>query len=77
MRLAESAMLGFRLIEGIDLSEFNARQGIDLEAAYGAEIKELEESGLLERAGNHLRLSPRGRFLGNEVFRRFIPTIDR
>jgi len=77
MKLAESAMLGFRLIEGIDLPEFKFAHGVSLEAAYGNEIKELEELGLLERVGSRVRLSHQGRFLGNEVFRRFLSIPDR
>ncbi len=66
-------ILRLRLVEGLDLQEFRKRYGSDMDRLYGDEISALKEAGLLECAGGKLRLTPRGRLLGNEVFQRFLP----
>jgi oxygen-independent coproporphyrinogen-3 oxidase len=71
-------MTGLRLTqEGINQEEFEARFGQSMRAVYEKEIDELLEVGLLEQfAGvedcKSLRLSKRGRLLGNQVFMRFV-----
>ena len=39
---------------------------------YAAEVQELVKLGLLEWHGNSVRLTRRGRLLGNQVFLRFV-----
>ena len=70
--IGEFMMLGLRLNSGIKKSEFKHRFGDDVDAVFGQELKRLHEFGLLETSGDSVRLSPRGRLLGNEVFARFI-----
>lgn len=70
---AESLILGLRLIEGVNLEGFQQRYGLKLDEYYRGEIRELVELGLLEEVGPALRLTRRGRLLGNEVFLRFLP----
>ena len=53
--------------------EFEGRFGRKLEEVYGRELRELEELGLIEISKGRVRLTPRGRLLGNEVFQRFLP----
>ena len=67
-------MLGLRLVrEGVRLADFRARFGRELMAVYGREIVEMEQVGLLKVGGEQVRLTARGRLLGNEVFQRFLP----
>jgi oxygen-independent coproporphyrinogen-3 oxidase len=78
LEMGETMMMGLRLIEeGVSLARFEARFGLSLEAVYGAEIADLVERGLLERARTgateRLRLTERGRLLGNQVFAAFLP----
>jgi oxygen-independent coproporphyrinogen-3 oxidase len=40
---------------------------------YSREIGEMEKVGFLEVDGERVRLTARGRLLGNEVFQRFLP----
>ncbi len=71
--MAETMFLGLRLVqEGVRLADFHARFGIGMDEVYGKELRELKELELLELDDQRVRLSPRGRLLGNEVFQRFI-----
>jgi oxygen-independent coproporphyrinogen-3 oxidase len=71
--MAETVVLGLRLIEGLPLVEFRRRFGQELMSVYGAQVQELEALGLVERADGCLRLTADGRLLGNEAFQRFLP----
>lgn len=70
--MAETLMLGLRLSEGVSLSEFRSRFGCDLFTVFGETVAELSGYGLLERRAERLRLTHRGKLLGNEVFQRFL-----
>lgn len=83
VEMQETLMLGLRLIrEGVSSQAFHARFGQDLMEVFGNEINELLGLGLLEwavspppkgeGAGVRLRLTRRGRLLGNQVFMRFV-----
>ncbi len=54
-------------------ADFEARFGRSLEEAYGPVIEEFREAGLLERDAAGIRLTVRGRLLGNRVFGAFLP----
>ncbi len=71
----ETLMVGLRLThEGVSALEFLSRFGVSLEDLFGADIDDLIRKGLLEWDGakDRLRLSSRGRLLGNRVFRQFV-----
>jgi oxygen-independent coproporphyrinogen-3 oxidase len=68
----EFMMLGLRLNQGISKAEFLRRFGIEIESVYDEELQSLYGFGLLEQADGWIRLTPRGRLLGNEVFEKFI-----
>ena len=70
---AETLMMGLRLAEGVTDHDFRARFGVGLAEVYGATIASLAEAGLVLWDGRCLRLSPRGRLLGNQVFGAFLP----
>ena len=73
LQLAESIIMGIRLDEGISLSSIRTIFGIDLLKQYSRQVGSLVSSGLLEHVDECIRLTPRGRLLGNEVFWRFLP----
>ena len=73
LALADMLTLGLRLTEGIVLDDVRERTGIDAMERYGARLAEPMEAGLLENVDGRLRLTPRGRLLGNEVFALFLP----
>ncbi len=74
LQMAETIIMGLRLTEeGIDDEEFQERFGISLFVVYGNVIETLTQAGLLLHANNRLKLTHRGRLLGNQVFFRFLP----
>jgi oxygen-independent coproporphyrinogen-3 oxidase len=74
--MADSLILGLRLVEGIDVDAFAMRHGTSVEDLHGPLIDEFTEYGLLERTGGRLRLTARGRLLSNELFQRLLPSMD-
>ena len=73
LSMGETMMLGLRLLrEGISASQFEARHGVRLEAAFGNQLEELDRLGLLLWDGAHARLTKRGLMLANEVCGRFL-----
>lgn len=73
LAMSDTLILGLRLVEGVALAEFRARHGCDADAACGDVLREFEGYGILERTPTHLRLTPRGRLLSNELFQRLLP----
>jgi oxygen-independent coproporphyrinogen-3 oxidase len=71
--MQETMMTGLRLTdEGISAEGFRQRFGVDLLEVFGKEILKLETVGLLKWEGEALRLTRRGRLLGNQVFMEFV-----
>jgi oxygen-independent coproporphyrinogen-3 oxidase len=82
--MSEFMMTGLRLTqEGVSDDEFHVRFGTSMCDVYGKEIEELLKFALLEWVndspllkgegpGVRLRLTKRGRLLGNQVFMRFV-----
>lgn len=74
--MQEFMMMGLRLTEeGIRRDTFAARFGLSLGDAYRIPIQKLISQGLLEWAGEQkecLRLTKRGKRLGNRVFMEFV-----
>ncbi len=74
LEMGETLMLGLRLIdEGIDRARFADRFGVELDDVYGSVIARLIDQGLIEDWHDRVRLTPRGRLLGNRVFAEFLP----
>src|SRR5205085_11061935 len=69
---AETMFMGLRLNAGVSFAHFRDRCGAELEHVYGAELTDLAGLGLLERDERGVRLTERGRMLGNQVFQRFV-----
>ena len=71
MEMAETMMMGLRLDTGIVEADFAARFGRSLSDVYAGVIPDLQHLGLVEAKDGVVRLTGRGRLLGNEVFSRF------
>ncbi len=70
--MGETMMLGLRLSVGVSWEGFGRRFGVGLREIYEQEIGELYAQGLLEVDDRGLRLTPRGRLLGNRAFAAFL-----
>jgi oxygen-independent coproporphyrinogen-3 oxidase len=74
LEMGETMMMGLRLVdEGVPYERFKGRFGIDLCQRFAADLEELSQLGLIETDAHRVRLSKRGRLLGNQVFIRFLP----
>lgn len=76
--MAETAFLALRTAPGLHLPTFKQRFGIPFAQFVGNRLHQVEAAGLLEQDKEEgeegwLRLSQRGRLLGNEVFMRLLP----
>lgn len=71
--IGETMMMGLRLVqEGVSAEVFRQRFGQPLDELFGRQIERLIQLGLLEWSDARLRLTQRGRLLGNRVFVEFI-----
>ena len=70
--IAETMIMGLRLLEGVSETRFATRFGRSLDDIYGPVLSRLEEQGLLERSADHVRLTLRGLRLGNQVWQLFL-----
>ncbi len=74
--MAETMMMGLRLVQsGVSRQEFQRRFGKELDDVYGLQLERLNEFGLMESVKgnqNAVRLTERGRLLGNQVFMEFV-----
>jgi oxygen-independent coproporphyrinogen-3 oxidase len=70
--IEETFFLGLRLICGFNLQQVAAEFGEDAIAGCSEAIADFVRTGLMEKEGDVIRLTPRGRLLSNEVFERFI-----
>jgi oxygen-independent coproporphyrinogen III oxidase len=74
--MQETLMVGLRLTdEGVSAQSFALRFGEPLQQVFGVQIEQLRAEGLLEWSGENqdrLRLTQRGRLLGNQVFMEFV-----
>lgn len=71
--MSETAFLGLRTAHGLHLPTFEERFAEPFTKFVGTRLRVVEEAGLLEREHEWIRLSKRGRLLGNEVFLRLLP----
>ena len=70
--MGETMMMGLRLNEGVADAAFRERFGAGIAERFPGPVAECVELGLLEWAGDCLRLTEEGRLLGNEAFGRFV-----
>ena len=71
-RAGEAAMLALRTAEGVDVARFAERYGIDFHDFYRPVVTEMRAAGTLDVTPSHVRLTPRGRFVANDVCAAFV-----
>jgi oxygen-independent coproporphyrinogen III oxidase len=75
--LEETFFLGLRLNRGLNLSLVAQRFGDQMGPAVFETVEELVAAELLERQAEMVRLTARGKLLSNEVFARFISSVEK
>ncbi|MEE6716036.1 radical SAM family heme chaperone HemW [Schleiferilactobacillus harbinensis] len=71
-QMEEQMFLGLRLNAGVDRQRFAQRFKMTIEDVYGQTVPELVAQGLVTDDGRHVALTKRGRFIGNDVFEKFL-----
>jgi len=74
LEMGETMMMGLRLVDvGVEFGRFRERFGVDLREHFADELAELRELGLVVTDHDRVKLTERGRLLGNQAFLRFLP----
>lgn len=71
-QIEEEMFLGLRKIEGVKSAHFQAKYGDTPETLFSSVLEELAEKGLIEQDEMGIRLTRKGKLLGNEVFQAFL-----
>lgn len=71
-QMEEEMFLGLRKTAGVSISRFKEKFGKDPLVHFENQIKQHTEKKLIIAGKEHIKLTRRGRFLGNEVFQSFI-----
>ncbi len=69
---AEALFLGLRMMQGVDLKLHRLQFGSDVRESHEAELARFHEAGLIEYAGDLIKLTRSGTLLSNEVFSAFV-----
>ncbi|QPC46939.1 radical SAM family heme chaperone HemW [Mangrovibacillus cuniculi] len=75
-RMEEEMFLGLRKVEGVSAARFYEKFGVQLVDVFHSPIEEAIGEGLLQSDEVGVRLTDKGRFLGNQVFEKFIGVIE-
>jgi len=71
-QIEEEMFLGLRKIEGVKSADFQAKYGAAPETLFPTVLEDLEEKGLIVKDDMGIRLTRKGKLLGNEVFQAFL-----
>ena len=71
-KLEEQMFLGLRKSAGVTHEEFETKFGQPMLSIYKEIIDQLQEEQLIELDSEGIHLTRKGRFIGNEVFQRFL-----
>lgn len=70
--MEEEMFLGLRKTDGVSTRLFENKFGKTLTEVYGSVIEELSNKGLVQISEDHIKLTRKGIFRGNEVFQEFL-----
>jgi oxygen-independent coproporphyrinogen-3 oxidase len=71
-RAGEAVMLALRTAQGVCVSDFKKRYGVDVIEDYAPVVTRFARTGMLERVGDAVRLTEQGRFFANDVCGAFL-----
>ncbi len=72
MRLKEGIMLGFRMLKGINLVDFEKEYGVDLFENYEKPIKRMLDAGMLKLENGQLAIPQKQLALSNSIIAEFM-----
>ncbi|UYY97358.1 radical SAM family heme chaperone HemW [Peribacillus frigoritolerans] len=75
-RMEEEMFLGLRKTQGVSLEIFKNKFFVEMTEIFRKPLEEGSAKGLLKVEGGFVRLTERGKLLGNEVFQTFLGVID-
>ena len=67
-KMSDTMIMGLRLDSGINLDEFEEKFQIKIEKIFPGKIDKLISENLINKKNNQIKLSDKGKLLGNEVF---------
>jgi oxygen-independent coproporphyrinogen III oxidase len=74
LAMGETMMLGLRLVrEGVSFERFADLHHCSLRDVFGRQLADFQKRGLVSVDGEHVRLTPQGLMIGNQVFAAFLP----
>ncbi len=71
-RMIETIILGLRTKDGVSYKKYNIRFGVNLNDIFSKQVNKLVNLGLLEKGDCKIKLTKKGIFLANTVFREFV-----
>ncbi|CDQ18053.1 radical SAM family heme chaperone HemW [Halobacillus karajensis] len=71
-QLEEEMFLGLRKSKGVSKELFREKYGKTLTDVFGRKLTDLKNRELIAEDSENIRLTPKGRILGNEVFQEFL-----
>lgn len=71
-KMEEEMFLGLRKTEGVSIPHFYEKFGRAMEEVYGAILEKELATGNLAKEQDRIKLTRKGRFVGNEVFEQFL-----
>lgn len=71
-QIEEEMFLGLRTNQGVSKTRFKARYGYQIQDIYGQTVPDLIAKGYLVQTDDHISLTKKGRFFGNDVFEEFL-----
>lgn len=71
-RQSEAVFLGLRMMQGLNLRDYEQLFGADLRKEYEDDLMRFRQAGLIECTGDLLKLTRAGALLSNEVFSAFV-----
>ncbi|ALQ69889.1 radical SAM family heme chaperone HemW [Bacillus thuringiensis] len=71
-RMEEELFLGLRKTKGVSKMAFQKKFDMEMDQVFAKQLQSNQEQGLLEERDGYVRLTRKGKLLGNEVFQSFL-----
>ncbi|MBE7119723.1 radical SAM family heme chaperone HemW [Bacillus cereus] len=71
-KMEEELFLGLRKTKGVSKIAFQKKFNMEMDQVFAKQLQSNQEQGLLEERDGYVRLTRKGKLLGNEVFQSFL-----